>query len=291
MKDFTRHTLCPLLAAFIWGTAFSAQSICAEHLQTFTINAARNFIAAAVLLAFCLITHRRPGSVRLLITGGLCCGLSLFVAANLQQYGISVSTAGKAGFITALYIVIIPLLGIVLHKPVSVKVWLAVAAAVAGMYFLCITDGLILGRGDISLILCAFMFAVQMLFVDHYAPLIDNVLLSGTQFLVVGVLSLASAFIFGEKAAPGDFAACIRPLLYVALFSSCIAYTLQIVGQKGGNPTVVALILSLESVFALLGGVVLLGETMTAREWSGCALMAAAIVLAQLPDKKTTKTA
>lgn len=285
MKDFTRHTLCPLLAAFIWGTAFSAQSMCGEHLQTFTINAARSLIAAFVLIMFCLMTKRNPGNIKKLAIGGVSCGTALYTAVNLQQYGITVSGAGKAGFITALYIVIIPALGLLLNKRVGLKIWLAVGIAVAGMYFLCISDGFTIGVGDISLLLCAFMFAVQMLFVDHYANLVDNIALSAVQFLVVGALSAISAIVLKERAAFLDFKACIWPLLYVALFSSCIAYTLQIIGQKGGNPAIVALLLSLESVFALLGGVVLLHETLTDREWLGCALMAAAITLTQLPDK------
>lgn len=285
MNNFIRHTLCPLLAAFIWGTAFSMQSICGQYLPVFTVNAFRSLLASAVLFAVVLIFRRKVGDFKKLMLAGAICGTALFVAANLQQFGIVETSAGKSGFITALYIVLVPLIEMFFRKPAGARIWLAVAISVAGMFLLCVSDGFTVEIGDLALLACALMFAVQILAVDRFAPKFDNIALSAAQFLFAGLIALFFAIFFGERPTAGDFSACIWPLLYCAIFSSCIAYTLQIVSQKGGNPTVVSLIMSLESVFAVLGGFVLLGERMLPREWAGCALMVAAIVLAQLPEK------
>jgi len=290
MKLSVRHTLIPLLTAMIWGTAFAMQSICSEHLSPFTINAFRNIIASLILALFCVLTKRRPENRRKLLAGGLICGTALFLASNLQQFGISETSAGKAGFITAMYIVLVPLMGSFLGKKVGWKVWVAVGISVVGMYYLCITGDFSLARGDLFLLLCAAAFTMQILSLDHYANIVDNIALTSAEFFVAGVLSLLGALVFHEHAVLADFQACIGPLLYITVLSSCVAYTLQTVAQKGGNPTVVALIFSMEAVFAVIAGVVLLGERMTSREWLGCLLMTVAIVLAQLPDKKFIKT-
>lgn len=287
MNDKIRHNLLPLLAALIWGMAFSAQSVCAAYVGPFTLNAIRGGIAFVLLLLLCLVRKKRDiGARRDLILGGLICGLALFLASNVQQLGISGTSAGKAGFITALYIVIVPVAGIFFHKKVGGRVWLAVAVAVAGMYCLCITEQFTISAGDFYVLICAFLFAVQIMAVDHFVQKVDGIALSCAQFLVVAVLS-SVGMAATEAPSWAGIAACIWPLLYIAVFSSCVAYTLQIVAQKGANPTVVSLLLSLESVFAAVGGAVLLHERLTGRELLGCGLMMVAIVLAELPDRKS----
>lgn len=286
MKNFLQHTVCPILAAMIWGTAFSAQSICSRFLPAFAINAFRSIVAFVILFAACLVLKIKCGKKKEVILGSLVCGAALFLASNAQQFGIGETSAGKSGFITALYIVLVPVFSwIGFRKKVTPKVWIAVGIAVIGMYFLCVTGKFSIGIADLALLFCALMFAVQIMGIDYYSVRVHPVVLSAGQFLVNGILSLLCSAIF-ETVSPADFTACIRELLYVAVFSSCIAYTLQIVAQKGGNATVVTLLMSLESVFALLGGAVILGERLTGRELIGCALMAAAIVLAQLPERK-----
>ncbi len=284
MKNFVQHTLFPILAAMIWGTAFSAQSVCSRYIPPFAVNAFRGIIAFAVLAAACLILKIRPGDRKSVIRGSLICGITLYVASNFQQFGIGETSAGKSGFITALYIVLVPVFSIFFGKKTSLRVWIAVAVAVAGMYLLCVGEGVSFGYGDLALLICAVMFAAQIIAIDIYTAKVNPVVLSAGQFLVCGVLSLVSSLLF-ESVTPADFAPCIWQMLYVALFSSCVAYTLQMFAQKGGNATIVTLLLSLESVFAVLAGMILLGEKMIGREYLGCLLMVVAIVIAQLPDR------
>ena len=290
MKNFVQHTLFPLIAAMIWGTAFSAQSIASRTVQPFAVNAFRGLVAFAVLALTCLVLKIHPGKKKDVILGSMLCGLALFLASNLQQYGISETSAGKSGFLTALYIVLVPVFGTFLHKKTSSRVWLAVAVAVTGMYFLCIKPGVSFGSGDLALVLCAFLFTAQILGIDFYTGKVHPVALSAGQLFVCGFLSLIVS-VFFETTTLSDFGPCLFPMLYVALFSSCVAYTLQIFAQKGGNPSVVSLLLSMESVFALFGGMILLGEKLTGREYLGCTLMAFAIVLSQLPEKNARKGA
>lgn len=285
MKKFIQHTIFPILAAIIWGTAFSAQSICSRYLPPFAVNAVRGLIAFAVLAAACALLKIRGGRRRDIILGSLICGTSLFLASNAQQFGIGETSAGKSGFITALYIVLVPVLNtVIFHKKTTLRVWIAVGIAVAGMFLLCINEEFTVELADFALLFCALMFAVQIVGIDGFTEKVHPVVLSAGQFLVNGILSLICSLIF-EDTSLSNISICIWPLLYIALFSSCVAYTLQIFAQKGGNATVVTLLLSLESVFALLGGIVLLGEHPTERELSGCAVMVVAIVLAQLPEK------
>lgn len=286
MKSFVQHTICPLLAALIWGVAFSAQSVCAEFIEPFTLNAVRGGVAFVLLLLICLLRKDRNfGAKKDLVLGSLFCGVSMFLATNIQQFGIGETSAGKAGFITALYIVIVPMTGIFFRKRIPVKVWLAVAIAVVGMYFLCITEQFTIARGDLMVVICAFFFAAQILCIDHYVQKVDGIALSCGQFLVVAILS-SLCMAATETPTIAAMTACIWPLLYVAVFSSCVAYTLQIIAQKGANPAVVSLLLSMESVFAVLGGAVLLHERLSGRELLGCFLMVVAIVLAELPEKR-----
>ena len=220
-----------------------------------------------------------------LLAGGICCGLALFVASNLQQIGIQYTTVGKAGFITALYIVMVPVFGIFLKKRAGIRVWVSVALAVAGLYLLCITDRLALGKGDILVLLCAVVFAVHILVVDHFSAKADGVRMSCIQFLVCGLLSGVCMLIMERPEMPLILQAW-QPILYAGVFSCGVGYTLQIVGQKGTDPTVASLILSLESVVSVLAGWLLLGQRLSVRELGGCALMFAAILLAQLPERR-----
>lgn len=287
MKKNRHQSIFALLAAIIWGAAFSAQSVCAQYLGPFTITALRALIAFLVLLVVCLLRRKSDcGTRRDIIIGSIVCGAALFAASNMQQLALNMgASAGKAGFITALYIVLVPIGQVFFKQKISPRHWLAVAVAVAGMYFLCITGGFSISPSDLYLLLCAFLFAVQILAVDRYSARVDGLVLSCGMFLVVAVLSSLFALPM-ETITLGNIAACIWPLLYIAVFSSCLGYTFQILAQKGGNPAVVSLLMSLESLFAAVSGALLLGERMSTHELIGCALMIAAIVVAELPAKR-----
>lgn len=289
-----RQNVLPLITAMIWGTAFVAQSVGAEYMGAFTFNAARAVIAFVFLLCLCGLRaayRRRKGgapasaaSRRDLLRGGLACGTALAVASFFQQKGLETTTPGKAGFITALYIVLVPLAGLPLGKKAPRAVWLGVALAVAGLYCLCVTEEFSVTGGDLYVLACAFCFTVQILIVDHFTNKVDGVALSCAQFFVMTALCSLGAL----AETPPDMALLSRwlgPVLYVGVFSSGVAYTLQILAQKGSDPTVVSLLMSMESLFAAVAGALLLGNRMSGKEYLGCALMLAAVVLAQLPDR------
>lgn len=294
-----KNALMLVLTAFIWGTAFVAQSVGMDYLGPFTFNGVRSLIGGIALLPCILLLKRwnREGTERSscnesrkdLILGGTTCGLLLFGASSLQQIGIQYTTAGKAGFITAFYIVIVPVLGIFLKKRIGWKVWAAVVIALAGLYFLCITESFSIGKGDALIFLCALVFSLHILVIDYFAPRADGVVMSCIQFFVCGIVSLPFMFLM-ETPAVSDILDAGVPILYAGVLSCGVAYTLQIVGQKNVNPAVASLILSLESCFSVLAGWLILGENLSVRETAGCILMFAAIILAQLPDKtKQTK--
>ena len=281
-----------ILTAFIWGTAFVAQSVGMDYLGPFTFNGVRSMIGGIALLPCIVILQKINGSSepvsgtrKDLITGGIACGLLLFVASSLQQIGIQYTSAGKAGFITAFYIVIVPVFGIFLKKKIGWKVWIAVAMALAGLYFLCMTEKLTVGKGDILIFFCAIVFSLHILVIDHFSPKVDGVKMSCLQFFVCGIASLLPMFLTETPKLSAMINAWM-PLLYAGVLSCGVAYTLQIVGQKNVNPAIASLILSLESCFSVLAGWVVLGERLSVREYVGCILMFAAIILAQLPDKK-----
>ena len=217
--------------------------------------------------------------------GGICCGVMLCIASNFQQFGISFTTVGKAGFITAMYILIVPILGLFMKKKVGIKVWLGVVLATIGLYMLCMTsESFSLSKGDFLVLICAGFFSLHILIIDYFSPKVDGVRMSCIQFFVCGVISTAIAFIFENP----SFSAILSgwlPILYAGVLSCGVAYTLQIVGQKNMDPTVASLILSLESVFSVLAGWVILHQTLSVRELFGCVLMFLAIILAQLPEK------
>lgn len=283
------------LTAFIWGTSFVAQSVGMDYLGPFTFNGVRSLIGGVALLPCIVIiqklnrnvpaTEREKFHKKDLIIGGVCCGILLFAASSLQQVGIQYTTAGKAGFITAFYIVIVPVLGIFLKKKTGWKVWIAVLIALVGLYFLCITEKFTVGKGDILIFICAMIFSLHILVIDHFSPKVEGVKMACIQFLVCGIISLVPMFAL-ETPKIGAMIDGWFPLLYAGVLSCGVAYTLQIIGQKNVNPAIACLILSLESCFSVLAGWIILGEQLSVRESVGCVVMFAAIVLAQLPDKR-----
>lgn len=299
MNKNIRHIVLPILAALIWGTAFVFQRESTEFVQPMTFNAARAVIAAIVLFitVVCFEKVERKaagikkdkGSIRDLVVGGICCGTMLAIASNFQQLGLGGTSAGKAGFITALYIVIVPILGIFVNKKASLSVWISVFIAAAGLYCLCIKEDFSLAVSDFYVLLCALVFALHIMVIDYFTQKVDGLRLSCAQFAVVAILSGTGAVIF-EETTIADIMQCLWPILYVGVFSSGVAYTLQIIAQKDANPTTVSLLLSLESVFSVLAGAIMLNEVLTAREYLGCVLMLGAVVLAQLPEPKIKKS-
>ncbi len=288
--NFIRHTLFPLLAALIWGTAFAAQSVSADYIQPMTFNALRSIIASATLFIVWIIYSRslkklsspKPIVWKKLIPGSILCGIFLALASNLQQLGLGETSAGKAGFITALYIVIVPLFGLFIGKRCGMKVWISVAIATSGLYFLCITDGFSIAPSDFYVLLCAVLFSVHILIIDKYTQEVEGILLSLGQFIVVTIISGIGMILFEQPSISGIIH-CILPTLYVGIFSSGVAYTLQIISMRGANPAKISILLSLESVFSVIGGAVLLGERLSGREYIGCLLMFGAVILSQLP--------
>ncbi len=289
-----KNAIMLLLTAFIWGTAFVAQSVGMDYLGPFTFNGVRSLIGGVALLP-CIwllrMLNKKEDEQKVqrekknLIQGGIACGLLLFAASSLQQIGIQYTSAGKSGFITAFYIVIVPVLGIFLHKKIGWKVWIAVLLALAGLYFLCITEKFTIGKGDILIFLCALVFSLHIMVIDYFSPKVDGVKMSCIQFFVCGIVSIPFMFVL-ETPNVTDIVAGWMPLLYAGVLSCGVAYTLQIIGQKNVNPAIASLILSLESCFSVLAGWAVLGEHLSARESVGCVLMFVAIILAQLPDKK-----
>ncbi len=305
--DSKKNIFLLALTALIWGVAFVAQSVGMEYVGPFTFNAVRFLIGGGVLLPVVLLSqknndvkadHGKAGLAKVsgdrhnqrweLLVGGICCGLALCVASCLQQIGIGYTTVGKAGFITAMYIVIVPLLGIFFKKKTSWLVWVSVVLAAVGLYFLCMTESLRVGRGDLYVLACAVVFSVHILLIDHFSPKVNGVALSCIQFFVSGFIAGIAALIWEQPDLVSILAAW-APILYAGVLSSGVGYTLQVVGQKGVDPTVASLVLSLESGFSVLAGWVLLGQGLSGREWMGCGLMAVAIVLAQLPAPGSAK--
>ena len=298
-KTQMRNSLLLLLTAVIWGVAFVAQSVGMDYVGAFTFNCVRSIIGGLVLIP-CIIflknlKHKEMGGqgklsvkeslqvTRVELAGGICCGVALFAASNFQQFGISYTTVGKAGFITALYVVIVPIMGLFFKKKVSFVIWISVVLSVVGLYLLCMTENSFsLAFGDLLVLICALLFSVHILVIDYFSPKGDGVIISCIQFFVSGVLSGVMMFLFETPRIEGILAAWM-PILYAGVLSCGVAYTLQIVGQKDMNPTVASLILCLESVVSALAGWLILGQALNAREMAGCFLMFFAIVLAQLP--------
>ncbi len=296
-----RQIVFPLLTALIWGTSFVAQDVCSEKMGAMTFNAVRSYIAVIALLLIIFIfgklkkdkpqltTEQKKHGRKQLWIGGFCCGTALAVGANLQQAGLGAGTdAGKAGFITALYIVLVPIFGLFFKKKVSLPVWISVALAVIALYLLCVNGALTIAYGDLLMLLCAAFFAIHILVIDHFTQFVDGMKLSCIQFLVAGTWSFIGMLIFEQP----DWSAvlsCALPILYVGIFSSGVAYTLQIVGQKDVEPTIASMILSLESAISALAGWVILGQKLSLKQAGGCVLVFAAIMLVQLPERQKAK--
>ncbi len=292
------HILFLFICAFLWGTAFVAQRMGAEHVGAFTFLAGRSWIAVLFLTPLLHIMDRfydrrgidsrqprNSADRKLLVIGGILCGVMLCAASAAQQIGIGYTTASKAGFITALYVVLVPLLSIVLRKRPSPRIWFCVILALVGLYLLCMKTGSIrLEIGDAWVLACALLFAIQILVLDHFSPLLNPFRLSRMQFLVVAVLSTVLMFLTEHPTAE-TLRLALPAILYTGIFSSGIAYTFQIIGQDGVNPTVASLVMSLESVFSAIFGWIVLHEQMSGRELCGAVLMFLAIILSQIEFK------
>ncbi len=284
-----RGSLLLLLGSVIWGAAFVAQRVGMDHLGPFSFNGIRMLLAGIVLIPVAAFIDRKkepgvrpdPKDQR---KAGLLCGALLFVASSLQQMGLVTTSAGKAGFITALYVVLVPVAAwLLFRKNPGRVIWLGVVLAVFALWLLCMPagGGFALQGGDLLVLGCAVAFTGQILCVDYYAPKVSGVKLARDEFLVTGMLSLLIA-VFTETITWTGIREALIPILYAGLMSGAVAYTLQIIGQRDTDPTVASLIMCLESVFATLSGALILGEKMTVRETVGCVLMFVAVVLAQL---------
>ena len=306
-----RNTFFLFLTAMIWGAAFVAQSVSMDYIGPFTFICLRSVIGGLFLIPVIIVLdgirkksqnesadvvnsenilhieteekQRLSWKNKQLIEGGIVCGIFLFFANCFQQTGIQYTTVGKAGFITTFYIIIVPVVGLFFKKYCGILTWIGVVIALAGLYFLCITEKMTIQRGDALILCCSFLYTGQILAIDHYNPFVDGVKMSCIQFLTGGMLGAICMFLF-ESPNMAMILNAAGPILYTGIMSTGVGYTLQILGQKGLNPTVAALIMSLESVFSALSGYLFLHQVLTTRELIGCALMFIAIVLAQLPD-------
>lgn len=297
-KQSARHSAMLLLAALVWGVAFVAQSEGMNYVGTFTFNTCRFLLGGAVLIPCIFFLHRRKDSVwqtlsetekkeqtRMGIIGGICCGCILCLASCLQQFGIGQTTVGKAGFITTLYIIIVPFMGLFLKRKIGMNIWISAVIAAVGMYFLCITESFSIGAGDQLVLMCSVVFSVHILVIDHFSPKADGVVISCVQFFTAGVIAGVLMLLFDHPSISAILAAAV-PILYAGVMSCGVGYTLQVVAQNGVDPTVASLLLSLESVFSVLAGWIILGEKLSGRELFGCALVFAAVLLVQIPTEK-----
>lgn len=286
-----------LLAAFIWGSTFVAQKSGMDLIGPFTFNGIRCLIGGLVLIPVCLLfakndpisenatAEEKKAATKTLLLGGLCCGLVVFFASNLQQIGLLYTTAGKSGFITTLYVVLTPVCGIFLRHKVRPVTWGCVIMALFGLYLLCFKEGSPLNMGDILTFLGSLGFTAHILVIDYFSPKVNGVKMSCLQFLVCGILSLPFAFILEEIVWSNIFD-CWLPILYAGLLSCGVAYTLQIVAQKDTTPVVASILMSMESVFAVVCAALILHEMMTPKELLGCVIMFAAVIIVQLPSKE-----
>lgn len=274
MKKRYVNNLILLIIALIWGAAFVAQSAGMDYIGPFTFNSARSILGGIVLIPVIYVLDKKRKeeisqgkeviqNKKTLIIGGICCGFFLMLGSSLQQIGIQYTTAGKAG----------------------IKVWIGVVLAVIGMYFLCMTSGFSIAKGDFYILLGSVAFSFHILVIDHFSPKADGVKMSCIQFFVCGILCMIPTILF-EHPELYSILQAWKPIAYAGIMSCGVGYTLQIVAQKNTDPTVASLLLSLESVFSVLAGWVILGETLSPRELFGCALVFAAVILAQLPEKR-----
>ena len=285
-------SLMLFMAALIWGFAFAFQSQGMDYMGPMTFNGTRFLIGAFVLVPIIFI-FRKPGEkkkitkddMKVTITGGVVCGLCLFAASSLQQVGIQYTSVGKAGFLTTLYIILVPIIGIFFKKKASVMVWIGAILSVIGMYLLCVSETMSINKGDVFAFCCAIVFAFHILSVDYFSPKTNGIVLSCIQFLTSGLCAMVCAFIW-EQPTLIEIINGIVPLLYVGIMSSGVAYTLQILGQKNADPTIASLIMSLESAVSVLGGWIILGQKLSPKELLGCLLMFIAVIGVQVFDAK-----
>lgn len=296
-----------MITSLIWGSAFVAQRVGMDYVGPLTFTGVRFWLAVAALLPVMLIMRKKNlldepketgegdgagqsnqgsgGDKKILIKGGLACGVILFTASVFQQFGLVFTTAGKAGFITALYIVLVPLLGLFLRHRPGMKSWIGVMIGTVGLYFLTITESFTIAKGDFIVLIGAFFWAAHVLVIDRFTPYVDGVKLSIIQFTVCGVLGTITMFIFETPSIETIISGAV-PILYAGVMSAGVGFTFQILGQRHTSPTVASLILSLESVFSAVFGFLLLKEIMSGRELVGCALLFGAVIISQLPNKK-----
>ncbi|MCR5784640.1 MAG: DMT family transporter [Eubacterium sp.] len=294
MSHQTKHSLMLTVCAFIWGTTFVAQSVVTDSMGAFTYNFSRSVIAC-IFISFVIrvfdkkkiVTHPPKNSSERFynIKGGIVCGTILTFGMFFQQYGLGFTTVEKAGFLTTLYIILVPIVGIFMGKKSSFFIWISVALTIVGLYLLCISETLHLAKGDLLMIISAIIYTLQILAIDHYSPNVDGVRMSFYQFMVVGIESFILMMIF-DNPQLSQITDNIIPILYAGILSSGIAYTLQILGQANLNPAIASVIMSLESVFSALSGWLVLHEKMTVKEFMGCALIFTAVLLAQIKPKE-----
>ena len=297
-----KNPLLLLLAAFIWGAAFVFQK--SHSVPPFMFNVLRSIVGGTVLIPIIAIMGKRapqpvdgkPSSKKLLILGGSLCGIALAVASAFQQYGIQAGAdAGKAGFLTAMYIVLVPIFGIFLKVRTTLKSWISVAISVIGLYLLCYKGGIGFTSGDLIVLCCAFVFAVHILIIDHFSSRVEAMKMSCIQFFVCAAVSLVFSLIWGERLTLDILKESYSSILYLGVLSSGAGYTLQIVAQRDTHPALASIIMSLESVFAVLASTIAVlvgfidGDILTLREALGCAIMFGAIILSQLPERKKTQ--
>ncbi len=300
MKRTFKSDICLLGAAIVWGFAFVAQRDSMDTIGPFLYSAIRMFLGSLALIPVFLVTDRirnrentvtaaqKKDSRKALIKGGTAAGIVIFFAANMQQVGLVSTDAGKTAFITALYILLVPIMSIFMKHKTNINNWIGAVIGAAGLYFLCVTSQFTVAAGDIIVFIGAFGWAVHILIVDHFAPKVNAARLTCVQFAVAGFISLIVSLIVEDNTFAAAVA-CAPSLLYTGIMSCGVGFTLQVVGQKNANPTTASILMSMESVFGALAGFIFLNETMTGRELAGCALMMTAVIIAQLPTLNRKK--
>lgn len=296
MKTKVRNSCLLFLTACIWGSSFVAQSVGMDYIGPYTFNCLRFLIGGLVLLPVIFFSRHRKKDQKdrskdrtlqkkEMLCGGIVCGVVLCIASTLQQIGIIYTTAGKAGFLTAMYIVLVPVLGLFLKRKAGLQLWISVGLALIGLYLLCMKGAFSLNGGDVLLILCAVGFSVHIMVVDYFSPKLDGMILSCIQFLVAGLIS-GIGMLLSEQFDWHMVLLAAKPILYSGVLSCGVGYTLQVIAQKGLNPTVASLLMSLESVVSVIAGFLVLHEVLSGRELLGCVFMFAAVILAQIPVKR-----
>ena len=291
---FSKSNLLLILASIIWGCAFVAQNVGMNYIGPWTFSTIRFLIAGFSLLAIIpILDKKRTHVIRpktkeekmKLLLGSLLCGLALSIGSIVQQIAMLTVPVAKAGFLTTLYVLFVPMITLLFGKKIPLKVWIGIAMALFGLYLLSMAGNLALGIGEMFLVLAAFLFAIHIIIIGHFSTRVDPVRLSCGQLLIGGFATVIPMIVI-EKPTMGSILAAYIPLLYTGIFSSCVAYTLQIFAQKEANPTIAGMLLSLESVFAALAGYLILHQVLNTRELIGCVVIFIAIVIAQLPNRR-----